>query len=138
MGSPKSAYICFRMKRYLASLWLVLYVVLTIGITLQTHYCMGRVKYVSLYAAKECPPTCAKTCCHNEATTIRLTDAHVSSSFALIPLRLLPQPMAVFSGINTHCIPSAPIGETANHPAPPPRFAQQPRYICFAQLLLYA
>lgn len=136
MGSPKSAYICFRMKRYLASLWLVLYVVLTIGITLQTHYCMGRVKYVSLYAAKECPPTCAKTCCHNEAKTLRLTDAHVNSSFALIPLRLLPQPTAIFAA--AQFVYLAPIGETETPPAPPFLPAQQKRYRYFVQLRLYA
>lgn len=127
------------MKRALSLILLVLYAIMTIGVTWHTHYCMGRVKYVSLYAPKHCPPTCAKQCCRDEATTIRLADAHVQSQYATdISVPCVVQPALIADDYQGEKLGIGTQYAIISLPAPPIIWGNAPRFVQFGQLVYYA
>ncbi len=50
------------MRRFLVYIFAVLYLGLSSGVTLNLHYCMGKLAEVSLWHLDSCP-ACGETCC---------------------------------------------------------------------------
>lgn len=112
------------MKRILAILLGLTYVVTTSGLAVAKHYCAGKLESVRLTGAGHCG--CEKTgkdnsCCKDEVIVIKLSDEHTVAKTAVPDLRmdvmflpltglLLPEVIA-----QVDCYPSA----WSDAPGPP-------------------
>lgn len=76
------------MKRVLISLIAILYFIISSGLVMNIHYCMGKVSSVQLnkLASKGCKcsktekETAPKSCCKTELKVVKLQDSHNASS----------------------------------------------------------
>lgn len=77
-------YFCYvRMKRVSTIFLLALYLVVTSGIVLNIHYCMGEVSNIAIATdSKTSCSTCGMDndgCCHDDVKLVKLSDSHQPS-----------------------------------------------------------
>lgn len=105
----------FPMRKFFATISVLVYFAFTSGVIINTHYCMDRLDSVRLYAAKSdyCPKCGMHTkngCCHDEITVVKIKADQKTSSidFSLEA----PVPFAI---ITSHYL-SAGIYNNYSHP----------------------
>jgi hypothetical protein len=127
------------MQRVISAFTLCLYVVLTVGLSFHTHYCMGREVSHSLLP-RTCPPSCKKSCCQDSVTTYRLAEKHVVADASITlsaPAASSPwalsQPLAL-------TVEAVPLSDEAyrRYSSSPPLPPAVPRYVRFLSLVFYA
>jgi hypothetical protein len=126
------------MQRLTSIFTLCLYVVLTIGLSLHTHYCMGREVGHSLLSLN-CDPPCGKPCCQDTVTSLRLAEEHVVSDGtislhapAVSPWDCPPAPAFVEDAARQTD------GAYRRYSSSPPLPPAVPRYVRFLSLIYYA
>jgi len=78
------------MKKFLVFILLLVYTTFASGITLQLHYCKGKLKSISLFA-KEKENNCCKSktkknhCCDNKTSFFKVNDKHSSNASLTVP-----------------------------------------------------
>ena len=94
----------FQVKKWTASISLLVYFAFTCGIMINTHFCMDELDSVRLYAAKS--DYCTKCgmhtrdhgCCHDEVRIVKISDTHQGSDlrFSLASLTPVVVPVPEF------------------------------------------
>jgi len=120
------------MKKFIVSILACFYLLLTSGVAVNFHYCMGKVRSMSFgrqqttESCNKCGMTSKKAgCCEDKANFVKVDDTHHGS---LVDINLHapvmdvhhPQPLQTFQVVAT----SNNIGSTGNHS--PPVFRNQP------------
>jgi hypothetical protein len=79
------------LKKVLISIIAVFYLVVTTGLVMNIHYCMGKISSVTFSHEKDHDDgTCSKCgmsktgnhCCKDDVKTVKLNDSHQASAFA--------------------------------------------------------
>jgi len=89
-------YIC-AVKKLIHILFAVIYLFITMGLTITAHYCGGEIESISLSRTLndedpcgECETSCCDPCCEDEIQTIKLTDQHTfEAKFKQEPVKVI-------------------------------------------------
>ena len=117
------------LKKIFITVLAVFYLVVTSGVIMNIHYCMGNVSSVSFNHEKDhSDGSCSKCgmdktenhCCKDEVKTVKLSDTHQASSFSfeLADLSSLQPIRFVFLNEAEQGVTAFPI---FNYSSPPPR-----------------
>jgi uncharacterized protein YxeA len=112
------------MKKVFIGILTVVYMVVSSGIAMQIHYCMGKKAGVDFYGANndkcgKCGMTENKTgCCHNENKFIKLDDSYKNVynniSFSTNELAVV----SVYTTYNWHLPSDVTVAQVNNHSPP--------------------
>jgi hypothetical protein len=103
MKLSRKEYFCLVVRKFVASLLLVLYLLPAEGIHLHRHFCSGEVAAISYFSKTDEKDCCGEDrcddCCYDDRVVIKLSADHVLKSLASIQLEVAqvpPTPTSIF------------------------------------------
>jgi hypothetical protein len=113
------------MKKFLTAILAIIYLVVSSGFTLNTHYCMGKIASVDLFQHDKCGKCGMKQstggCCKDEVKVVKLQDSHklISNEINIYsPVAVIDNSKSIFdtklfskeikAGYNNHSPPISP------------------------------
>jgi hypothetical protein len=112
------------MKKLLVFALLLVYTTFASGITLQLHYCQGKLKFISLFGKEKENDCCGskikkKNCCNNKTSFLKVNDKHNSNPSLIIASCKGKTSQAIFSLQDFKLYPSVKSSCTSYYHAPP-------------------